>query len=129
MSKGTSVIWINGKALTAPDLGLKILRELLVDSGRNSQGTVVAQTINRRLLKADSLQWTYLTEEEWGSILQEIEKFKGTMKIWDARTHGFLNIEVYWGNASEEPYEVDETGRILTYKNCKCNIIDMGVIK
>lgn len=119
-------IWINGVQLPAPDKGLRILRQQLVDSGRNAKGQVVAQKINRRLLKVDALQWSYLTATEWGAILKQIEKFEGTVKIWDARTNGFLTFKIYWGDAEEEPFEVDENGNILTYVNCKCNVIDMG---
>lgn len=119
-------IWINGKQLPAPDQGLKIQRQQLVDSGRNAKGQVVAQLINRRLLKVDSLKWSYLTNAQWSSILQEIQKFEGTVKVWDARTNSFLSFKVYWGDAEETPYEVDSTGKVLTFKDCKCNVIDMG---
>ena len=119
-------IWINGKKLPAPDVGAKIQRQQLVDSGRNAKGEVVAQKVNRRLLKVDSLQWSYLSAAQWGSILDEIEKFTGTVKIWDARTSKFLTFKVYWGDATEEPYVVDSSGRVLYYRNCKCNVIDMG---
>lgn len=119
-------IWINGKQLPAPDNEVKIQRQQLVDSGRNAKGQVVAQVINRRLLKVDSLQWSYLTSSQWHSILTEIEKFEGTVKIWDARTQRFLTFQIYWGDAEEQPFEVDSSGKILSYRNCKCNVIDMG---
>ena len=122
------MIWINGIKLPYSDRGLKILRSQLVDSGRNALGQVVAQKIGgRRLLKLDSLQWSYLTASEWSTILTEIEKFEGTVKFWDARTNDWFEEKVYWGDASEEPFEINTTtGEILTYRNCKCNIIDMG---
>ena len=119
-------IWINGTQLPAPDNTMTIQRQQLVDSGRNAKGQVIAQKINRRLLKCNALQWSYLTNSQWGSILREIEKFEGTLKIWDARTNGFLSIKVYWGDAEETPFHVDSTGKILDFKDCKCNIIDMG---
>ena len=56
-------IWINGIQLPAPDNSAKILRQQLVDSARNANGQVVAQKINRRLLKVDGLQWSYLPAE------------------------------------------------------------------
>lgn len=119
-------IWINDIKLPAPDKGLKILRQQLVDSGRNAAGVTVAQKINRRIMKWDSLKWSHLSAEEWGKILKEIEKFEGTLKTWDARTGGFITIKVYWGDSEEEPCEVASDGEILTYQNCKCNLIDMG---
>lgn len=126
MSYTHKFIWINGKQLPAPDNEMKILRQQLVDSGRNAKGQVVAQKINRRLLKCEPLQWGYLTAAEWGNILKEIEKFEGTVKFWDARTGGFLETTIYWGDAEEQPFEVATSGEILSYRNCKCNVIDMG---
>ena len=119
-------IWINGIQLPAPDNSAKILRQQLVDSARNAYGQVVAQKINRRLLKVDGLQWSYLPAETWSIILQQIEQFTGTLRIWDARVKGFVEIQVYWGDAEEQPWEVAPSGEILSYVNCKCNVIDMG---
>lgn len=120
------MIWINGIELPSPDKGLKIQRQQLVDSGRNAKGQVVAQKINRRLMKVDSLQWKFLKASEWGKILNEIEKFEGTLRIWDAMTGKFVTRKVYWGDAEEEPFSVDENGKITLYASCKCNLIDMG---
>lgn len=121
------MIWINNIKLPNPNKGLNIQRQQLVDSARNALGQVVAQKVNRRLIKLDSLEWGYLTASEWSSILTEIEKFEGTLKFWDARTQDFLTISVYWGDASDEPFTINPaTGEILDYINCKCNIIDMG---
>lgn len=119
-------IWINGVQLPAPDQGLTIIRSQLVDSGRNASGKVVAQKINRRQLKVDGLQWSYLTAAQWHTILTEIQKFTGTVKIWDARTKGFISFKAYWGDSSEEPFHVKPSGEIIDFKNCKCNVIDMG---
>lgn len=119
-------IWINGIQLPAPDNSAKILRQQLVDSARNANGQVVAQKINRRLLKVDGLQWSYLPAETWSTILQQIEQFTGTLKIWDARINNFTTLQIYWGDAEEQPFEIDSTGKILSYRDCKCNVIDMG---
>ena len=119
-------IWINGVQLPTPDQGLTIIRSQLVDSGRNAQGQVVAQKINRRQIKVDGLQWSYLKAAQWRTVLKEIQKFEGVLRIWDARTDSFITLRVYWGDSSEEPFHVSPTGEILDFKNCKCNIIDMG---
>lgn len=122
-----SLIWINDIPLPFPDRGFTILRSQLVDSGRNASGEVVAQKVNRRLHKIDSLKWSHLTAAQWSTILAQIELFEGTVRFWDARTNGFLEIKVYWGDSSEEPFEIiDSTGEITEYINCSCNIIDMG---
>lgn len=121
------MIWINNIQLPMPDLGLKVLRTQLVDAGRNAQGQVVAQKINRRLLKLEPLKWSYLPASTWSTILQEIEKFEGVLKLWDTRTNAFVEMQVYWGDASDEPWHINtSTGEILDYRNCQCNVIDMG---
>jgi hypothetical protein len=75
----------------------------------------------------EGLKWTYLPAATWRAVLTEIEKFTGTVQFWDARTNALLEIQVYWGDASEEPFEVNmATGEILSFINCECNIIDMG---
>jgi hypothetical protein len=118
---------INGVVLPYPSTGLVVQRQQFVDSARNAKGEVVAQKINRRILKFDNLMWKHLTASEWRTILQEIEKFKGTLYFWDALTGTFVNREVYWGDASEEVFKINKsTGAVLEYINCKCNIVDMG---
>lgn len=125
MSSGITTIWINGKAMPPLKRGLKITRSQFVDSGRNALGEVISQTINRRIIKLEGVEWPYLTASEWASVLTEINKFEGTLRFYDA-LGGWTTIKVYWGDASEDPYEVDSTGATTSYVNCKCNIIDMG---
>jgi hypothetical protein len=118
---------INGVALPYPSTGLVVQRQQFVDSARNALGQVVAQKINRRLIKFDSLVWKHLTASQWRSILVEIEKFEGTLYFWDNLSGSFITRRVYWGDASEEVFKINKvTGEVLEYINCSCNIIDMG---
>lgn len=122
----TDTIRINGITLPAPARGLTEGWYQIVDSSRNANGVVVAQKIGRRQLKLDSLSWPYLTAAQWGAILKEIDKFYGTLSYFDARTRNRRTLKVYWGDASAEPYWVDNNGNPTHYVNCKCNIIDVG---
>lgn len=120
-------ITINGIDLPVPARGLGVKRQQFVDSSRNALGQVVAQKVNRRILKFDALEWKHLTASEWRSILTEIEKFEGTLTFWNNLTGTFETTKVYWGDADEEIWKIDSTtGEVLEYVNCKCNIIDMG---
>lgn len=120
-------IKINGVVLPYPATGIVVQRSQFVDSTRNALGQVIAQKINRRIIKFDSLEWKHLTASEWRSILTEIEKFEGTLEYWDNLSGTFKSIKVYWGDASEEVFKINpDTGEVLEYINCKCNIIDMG---
>ena len=118
---------INGNSFPTPQRGLIVQRQQLVNSGRNGLGEVVAQKINRRQIKFDSLVWAWLPADQWSDILQEIEKFEGVLTYWDALKKQIINRKVYWGDVSEEPFKINEsTGEVLEYINCKCNLVDMG---
>lgn len=127
MTVPNGFIQINELVVPYPATGIKMQRQQFVDSARNALGQVVAQKINRRIFKLDSLQWKHLTAEQWREILVEIEKFEGQLTLWDNLSGTFKTYRVYWGDASEEIWKIDKTtGEVLEYINCKCNIIDMG---
>jgi hypothetical protein len=118
---------INGVNLPVPSRGLTVQRQQFVDSARNAQGQIIAQRINRRLIKFDSVEWAHLTAVEWRAILLEIEKFEGELYFFNNLLGQFQTMKVYWGDASEEPFKINPTtGEVLEYINCKCNIIDCG---
>ena len=118
---------INGVELPVPARGLSIQRQQLVDSSRNALGQVVAQKVNRRIFKVDALEWKHLTASQWRAIQTEIEKFEGTLTMWDNLSGSFDTVKVYWGDESAEVWKINPaTGEVLEYANCKCNIIDMG---
>lgn len=120
-------IRINGITLPYPARGLKMQRQQFVDSARNANGQVVAQKINRRIVKFEPLEWKHLDADTWRTILTEIEKFEGTVEYWDNLSGTFINRKFYWGDAEEEVFKIDpDTGEVLEYINCKCNLVDMG---
>ena len=120
-------IKINGITLPYPSRGLTNQRQQFVDSGRNAKGQVVAQKINRRILKIDNLQWSHLTASQWRTIQEQIELFEGELEYWDNLSGTFKTIRVYWGDEEAEVWKINPaTGEVLEYVNCKCNIIDMG---
>jgi hypothetical protein len=119
---------INGIELPVPSRGLQFKRTQFVDSARNANGVVVAQKINRRIYKFENLVWKYLDAATWRLILNEIEKFNGELYFFNNLSGQFETIQVYWGDASEEIHKIDpETGEVLEYLNCTCNIIDIGL--
>jgi ribosomal protein S4 len=120
-------IKVNGVVLPYPSYGVNVQRQQFVDSARNANGQVIAQRVNRRIVKIDGLEWKHLTALEWHNILVEVEKFTGTLEYWDSLSMSYKTIQVYWGDASEEIFKIDpSSGEILEYINCKCNLIDMG---
>lgn len=127
MSVTNGFIKINGVVLPYPSVGLNQKRQQFVDSARNAQGKVVAQKINRRVIKIDGLTWKLLTADQWRAIQIEIEKFEGTLEYWDNLSGAFKTIKVYWGDEESTPFKINPaTGQVISYTDCKCNIVDMG---
>lgn len=118
---------INGVTLPYPARGLSVKRQQFVDSARNAKGQVISQPINRRIFKFDSLEWKHLTASQWRAIQREIEKFEGMLEYWDNLSGTFKTRRVYWGDESAEVWKINpNTGEVLEYVDCKCNIVDMG---
>jgi hypothetical protein len=107
----------------------------LVKSTRNARGQVVAQVVNRRLNKFESLTWPYLSRVSVTWLKQEIKKFYCTLGYWDDEANQFVERRYYWGDFEATPCEWetvwDNTRHIyykrpIWYQNVKCNLIDMG---
>jgi hypothetical protein len=111
-----------------PARGLTYQGQQLVDSARNANGVVVAQKINRRLIKLDNLEWKYLTDDQWHEILVAINGFVGYVEFYDPVSQHRKRMKFYWGDYEATPFMTDpEHGTVKTWINCKCNIIDMGL--
>lgn len=108
--------------------------EQLVRSTRNAEGKVIAQKINRRLNKFDSLRWPYLSRKSVNWLKKEIAKFECNLSYWDDELESWITRKYYWGDFEATPCEW-ETVRLANgvyikrptwYKDVKCNLIDMG---
>lgn len=118
---------INGEIVPYPARGLKFDRQQLVDSQRNALGEVVAQKINRRIGKFESLVWKHLTADEWRKIQQLVDNFIVTVEYWDNPSGSFKTRAFYWGDESAEVFKINpETGEVLEYYDCTVNLIDCG---
>ena len=138
-----AVFFVNGKPFPPPKRGLQYVVATNVDTGRNANGEVVGQKVGRDVYKLDSLEWPWLEESVWASMLQEFENFYVSLTFWDMVHSQWLTLKAYPGNRSAEPYWID-TGdvthpnapvgwygdyRPMYYQNCKVNLIDCGIIE
>lgn len=127
MAKG--FIKINGKSFPSPDRGLNFEVATFVSGGKNANGTMVGQKVGRDQYKINSLQWFYLDAVTWSSILKEFKNFFVTVEFPDMVNNKWITLLMYPGNRTAEPLELNEnTGLPKSYKNCKVNIIDCGVM-
>lgn len=117
---------VNGVALPSPSWGLGYEGQQMVDSARNAQATVVAQKINRRMVKVTPIVWNFLKAEEWSKILREIEKFEADVTYFDPLTNDRITRKMYWGDYQCEVYEV-KNDRVISYRNCQTTLTDMGI--
>lgn len=121
-------IKINNLVCPQPRRGLELMTATLVDSARNANGVVVGQKIGRDQQKINSLQWGYLTAQQWSSILKELDKnFYVTVTYPDMVNNKWTTRKMYPGDRTATPYWLDEkTGLPKAYINCKVNLIDVG---
>lgn len=121
-----SYIKINGVDLPYPKRGVKPVVTTIVNAGRNANGVVVGQRIGRDQYKIDTLEWSWLTAEQWSQILSLISSFYFNVTFPDPVTGSPRTVKMYCGDRSAEPYWVDNSGNPTHYLNCKVNLIDTG---
>lgn len=120
-----------------PAIGYTENSEQLVKSTRNANGQVVAQTVNRRLNKFDSLTWPYLSRYDVNWLKKQIAKFNCNLTYWDDEKEQVMTREFYWGDFEATPCEWETVKhyvgnnyfyikRPIWYKDVKCNLIDKG---
>lgn len=120
-------ITINGHKFPMPKRGLGVQVVTIVDSGRTTNGQVVAQRVGRDQQKINNCVWPYLPAEVWAEMLQVFEEFDLEVTYPDPVTADWNTRSMYPGDRSGEPYWLDpNTGLPKYYINCSCNLIDRG---
>ena len=120
-------IEINGNVYPATDRGLNFLVVTTVDSARNANNELVGQKVGRDQFKVENLTWFSLDADTWSRLLQEFDKFVFTATIPNMVTNKRMTLEMYCGNRTAEPRDIDPVTMMPTrYTNCKVNIIDCG---
>lgn len=127
-----SLFKFNGQSLPGnPARGYLELSEQIVNSNRNAKAQVVAQKINRRLRKFDSLRWPVLTTTQVNWLKQYVANFKVNLTYYDSEDGRVVTRLFYFGDMSAEPFEWrhnDPSGIAIPtkYTNVSVNVIDMG---
>lgn len=101
-----------------------------VDSARNQNGEMVGQEVGRPIDK-QSMTFNVMSRDKWWEINNWIDShgikfwcyyFNHNRGIWQSK-------QFYCGNRTCEPFKIDAaTGVPAFYRNCKINVIDMGVL-
>ena len=121
-------IKVNGVAFPMPGRHPTLKVATLVNSARNTAGTVVGQKIGRDQYKIDNLFWPHLKAEEWSRILKAFSNFYVDVQFPDMVNNDWIMLRMYPGDRTAEPWLIDDnTGLPTDYINCKVNIIDVGL--
>lgn len=118
---------INGYELPPCKRGVNVIVTTVVDSARNSNGVVVGQRIGRDQYKVNDLEWSWLTAAQWQRILNLTSNFFFNVTFNDPVSGKLKTLRMYCGDRSAEPYWVDKNGKPTHYRNCKVNLIDVGM--
>ena len=98
----------------------------LVNSGRSAEGVVTAQKIGRDNNKT-SMKWNYLEKEEWERMVRFWDKnFFFNFTYYSDVTGTKITRKFYVGDRSRKPFNVDNNGFPIAYKDCSANVVDCG---
>lgn len=122
-----SFIKINGHPYPCPRRGLNLMVATIVNSARNANAVMVGQKIGRDQQKINSLEWAYLTAEQWSSLLKEFSNFYVSVSYPDMVNNRWTTRKMYPGDRTAQPFHLDPVTQLpLDYINCKVNLIDVG---
>lgn len=119
---GGSRIWLPNPSTESG----KTIIATLVNSGRSANAIVTAQKIGRDQDKVE-LMWSFMNKEDW----EELARF------WDNNFFFYfyyyspvagskITRKFYVGDRSAQPFDIDQNGDPVAYKNCTANVIDTG---
>ena len=98
----------------------------LVNSGRNANAIVTAQKIGRDQEKI-SMTWNFLNKDEWEELLRFWDKnffFKFT---YYSRIKGHrISRTFYISDRKDKPFDINENGEPIAYRDCSANVVDTG---
>lgn len=98
----------------------------LVNSGRNANAIVTAQKIGRDQEKV-SMTWSFLNKEEWEELLRFWDQNFFFNFTYYSRVKGQrITRKCYIGDRKDKPFDIDEDGTPVAYRDCSANIVDTG---
>lgn len=102
----------------------------LVDGGRNVEGVFVGAVIRDDVAKVE-MQWSYLTAEQWSSILKLFKissggNFVRNVTFFDQVENAYATREMYVGDRSAPMWRRDSnTGKVLGWTDCALSLIEV----
>lgn len=119
----------NGMVISLPNPdnpSAENLISTLVNSGRNANAIVTAQKIGRDQEKT-SLAWNFLNKEEWEELLRFWDKNFFFNFTYYSRVQGVrITRKCYIGDRKDKPFDIDEDGAPIAYRDCSASIVDTG---
>lgn len=123
-----SSIAVNGIWLPSPYRGLEVVVSTAVNDGRNASAELIGERVGRDQYKINNLEWRGLYKEQWAEILQLISGFTFMCKFADPLYGGWVEVGMYCGDRTCQPYWLDDDGTFKWYESCKVNFIDRGIV-
>lgn len=126
-AKKGSWVRINGHEIPFPQYGVKQQLFTTVSTSRNAKNVVVGQRVGRDQYKLDSVVFPVLSAEDWSALLTLGKDYYVTVRFWAMDKNKWATTKMYVGDREAEVMRIDpETGRVLMWKNCAMNLIDVG---
>ena len=137
MSEADAQAGTNGFELPTPSYGSgQQISSTLVKSGRSANGRVKTKRVMDRNLVKLTLNWAYLTANQWRDILSTIEDSTSTfgaggfyvwIRYFDMDEAVFKTRAFSPSDRTAQPFRIDpDTKAVKSWINCSLNFIDTG---
>ncbi len=119
------LVSVNGHGLPEPS-GYNAQTSVLVDSGRNLQGRVIASVIRYDVAKVE-LSWEFLTARQWAEVLSCFShSFHNEVEFYNPGAAGWETRTMYAGDAKAGMYKRHpKTGEVVGFSGCSVSFVEV----
>lgn len=117
-----ALVTIQGVEIPTPSEYTALTADI-VDSGRNAQGTTVAQVVRSDVAKI-TMKWNWLTVGQWSGILQLFKNnFFVSVRYYDQVTMGYQTRTFYVSDRSGGLAQLKD-GEPVAWTNCSLSLVE-----
>ena len=119
---------VDGVQFPYPVHGLEYIYTDAVNNGRNAQGVMIGERVGRTQAKLNNLEWKMLDAYTVHRMIRAFDKFFVVVHYWDLREFAWVDMIMYPGDRTAQPYYRMHDSMPDRIESFKVNIIDCGIL-
>ena len=120
--------YINDEPFPYPVHGMEYIYTDAVNDGRNAQAEMIGERVGRTQVKLNNLEWKMLDAETVHRLIRAFDNFFVIARFWDLREWGWVELKMYCGDRTAQPYYRMSDSIPDKIESFKVNIIDCGLL-